>query len=304
MKVVDSYANALTGSTDDLVLTFLARKPVPENRPEKPDKQEDNDEFYTSVEHEPRVPKFSRRQKFVDEILKDHPLLARAMVNRVWAILMGRGLVHPIDKMDSQHPPSHPQLLDWLAQDFVDNGHDVPRLVESIAKSQAYQLDSKRTADSSGNPVEAATFAYGLQKPLSAESAMRALQTALQLSDEELNSKDLGKEFRKLFPDVVVENQLTTLKQTMMLSNHPKLRDVYLHAAEKLLQEDTAETQQFLVQDEFIQSLYERIFIRQADDDELKAIKEYLQPRASRLKDGLADVLWAMTTSAEFRFNH
>lgn len=305
----DSYANALTGSTDESVLTFLDRQPVAETRPEKPEKQKDKDEFYTNVEREPRVPKFSRRQKFVDEILEDHPLLARAMVNRVWAILMGRGLVHPIDKMDSQHPASHPELLDWLAADFANNDFDVLRLVEAIVKSRTYQLDSRRPIDATGNPIEPSTFAYGLQKPLPAETAVGALQTALQLSDEETD-EELGKQFRKLFPDIVIENQLTTLKQTMMLSNHLKLRDTYLFAAKKLVRDGEQEAKQrsadkhLLTTNDFIQRLYERVFVRTAEEDELNAVQRYLQARESRLQEALADVLWAMTTSAEFRFNH
>ena len=84
----ESYANALTGSTEEVSLTFLESDPVPEAKPEKPDKQEDKDELYVTVENEPRVPRFSRREKFVDEVLANHPRLATAMVNRVWACLL------------------------------------------------------------------------------------------------------------------------------------------------------------------------------------------------------------------------
>ena len=66
----------------------------------------------------PRVPMFSRREKFVTKVVRDHPRVARALVNRVWALLMGRGIVHPYDEMDSIHDPSHPELLDWLSQGF------------------------------------------------------------------------------------------------------------------------------------------------------------------------------------------
>ena len=66
-----------------------------------------------------RVPKFSRREKFVTEILDEHPLLATAMVNRIWAIMMSpRNRFIPMMKIDSMHRPSHPELLEWLAEDF------------------------------------------------------------------------------------------------------------------------------------------------------------------------------------------
>ena len=108
------------------------------------------------------VPKFSRREAFAEAVTQNNPLLARAMVNRVWAMLFGRGLVHPVDLMDSKHPPSQPELLDWLARDFERSGYDVKRLVRTLCNTRAYQLDSrtgggqKRSATVSERPVAAA----------------------------------------------------------------------------------------------------------------------------------------------------
>ncbi len=65
---------------------------------------------------------------------------ARTLVNRVWAKLMGRGLVEPHDEMDQR--PWLPDLLDWLSADFADHGYDVKRLIEQIVTSRAYQLPS------------------------------------------------------------------------------------------------------------------------------------------------------------------
>jgi hypothetical protein len=87
------------------------------------------------------------------------------MVNRIWAMLFGRGLIHPVDLMDSKHPPSHPELLDWLARDFERSGYDVKRLIRALCNTKAYQLDSrtraepKRTATVSEGPVAAPTQA-------------------------------------------------------------------------------------------------------------------------------------------------
>lgn len=64
----------------------------------------------------------------------------RTIVNRVWARLMGRGIVEPIDDMDAE--PWSPQLLDRLASDFVDSGYDSQKLIEAIVTSAAYQLPS------------------------------------------------------------------------------------------------------------------------------------------------------------------
>ncbi|HEY3835773.1 MAG TPA: DUF1549 domain-containing protein [Bryobacteraceae bacterium] len=62
----------------------------------------------------------------------------RTLVNRIWARLMGRGIVEPVDDMDAE--PWDPALLDWLASDFVANHYDIKHLIETIMLSRAYQM--------------------------------------------------------------------------------------------------------------------------------------------------------------------
>lgn len=69
---------------------------------------------------------------------KENGRLPRTLVNRLWARLMGRGLVEPVDEMDNR--PWDPAVLDWLASDFVKNGYDVRKTLERIVTSRAYQL--------------------------------------------------------------------------------------------------------------------------------------------------------------------
>ena len=66
--------------------------------------------------------------------------LSRTVVNRLWAKLMGRGLVEPVDDMDK--PAWDPDLLDWLADDLVAHHYDLKRTIELIMTSQAYELPS------------------------------------------------------------------------------------------------------------------------------------------------------------------
>lgn len=75
---------------------------------------------------------------------KENPLTARVMVNRVWLHLFGRGLVPTSDNFGAAGlPPTHPELLDYLALAFMDDGWSVKRLIKRIVMSHAYQLDSK-----------------------------------------------------------------------------------------------------------------------------------------------------------------
>ena len=70
------------------------------------------------------------------------PPSSRNSVNRLWFVMMGRGLVHPLDQFHADNAPSHPELLDLLAQEFVAHKFDVRWLLRELALSQTYQRSS------------------------------------------------------------------------------------------------------------------------------------------------------------------
>jgi hypothetical protein len=69
-----------------------------------------------------------------------NPRFAKALVNRLWKRYLGLGLFEPVDDFRLDQPPSHPELLEWLAQDFIRSGYDIQHTTRLILNSRAYQL--------------------------------------------------------------------------------------------------------------------------------------------------------------------
>ena len=73
----------------------------------------------------------------------DNPYFAKVMVNRVWADLMGRGIVDPVDDIRATNPPSNGPLLEALAEDFRAHRYDVKHLIRTIMTSSVYGMSSQ-----------------------------------------------------------------------------------------------------------------------------------------------------------------
>ncbi|MEI7583065.1 DUF1549 domain-containing protein [Runella sp.] len=103
--------------------------------------------------------------------------LYRTLVNRVWAQLMGRGIVEPVDMMDNV--PWSQDLLDWLAADFVANGYDLKRLMFNILTSKTYQLPSIGIKDAALVTAPNYTFKGMIRRRMTAEQFADAVSMAI-----------------------------------------------------------------------------------------------------------------------------
>ena len=99
-----------------------------------------------------------------------HPLTGRVTVNRYWQMFFGRGLVRTPEDFGSQGaPPSHPELLDWLARDFIDHGWDLQHLIKTITLSATYRQSTTTDPKSREIDPENIYLARGTADRLSAE---------------------------------------------------------------------------------------------------------------------------------------
>jgi hypothetical protein len=117
----------------------------------------------------------------------NHPLTARVMVNRVWANFFGTGLVSTPENFGLQGAlPTHPQLLDWLARDFVSSGWDIKHLCRVIVLSSTYAQDSATRADLLDIDPENKWLARGPSHRLGAEQIRDAALAISGLLDQRL----------------------------------------------------------------------------------------------------------------------
>jgi hypothetical protein len=280
-------------------LVFLGDRRVEELRPAKDTKTEDSPDLYVSIaKEEYRIPKFSRRQAFIEKVLHEHPLLAKSMVNRMWGWMMGRGLVHPVDAIDSYHPASHPELLDWLSRDFAESGYDVRRLLKGLAMSRTYQLES-----STASTADPKWFTYSIPKPLTAEMLHRSLLTVLEPKEEKKwNNRQHRTDFAKRFPDVLAEESMSNVNQSLMLTNGNWLNQLLSPNNSKWTERLVSETS--MSDDSLLREVFLRALGREPDQQELERLQSFLTERRDRRTRAILDVVWAVLTSAEFRFNH
>ena len=105
----------------------------------------------------------------------DNRYFARSYVNRLWAYLLGVGIMEPIDDLRAGNPPTNPQLLNHLAKEFIDSKFDVRKTMKAICKSRTYQLSYR---DNTWNEDDKINFSHRIPQRLKAEVLFDAVHRA------------------------------------------------------------------------------------------------------------------------------
>jgi len=266
-----------------------------------------------------------------------NPYFARETANRIWAHFLGTGLVDPVDDFDESNPPSHPELLDLLADELTRQKFDVRFLIRAICASRTYQLSSVQSDPRQSNRR---LFARAPVKGLTPAELAASLSQAIGESDDPAQMMAApvfpGTEttpLRTLVMDLFKNDNTdpvdseTTILQALALMNSP------------VIDESTAPSRgstlaalldaPFLDTAGRIEMLYLCTLSRRPTPGELQTLTKYVQRggahAASKPKLGnvfqqmittdksksksdheiaLGDIFWALLNSSEFLTNH
>ena len=154
-----------------------------------------------------------------------NPLTSRVIVNRIWQHLFGAGLVTSVDNFGlTGDSPSHPELLDFLANRFVTEGWSIKRMVRSLVLTRAYQLGSSATAESMARDPGNRLIWRHSPRRLAAEELRDSILTASEKLDRQRPAGSPTQQLKVIeLPNDGAESQ-----RLMAIANESRLRSVYL----------------------------------------------------------------------------
>ncbi|HEX3447647.1 MAG TPA: DUF1553 domain-containing protein, partial [Isosphaeraceae bacterium] len=290
------------------------------------------------------IPRYSRRGELAKRLVSAAvPQFSRNIVNRLWAIMMGRGLVHPLDLDHAENPPADPELLDLMAREFVAIGYDIKTFLREVALTRAYQRSSEPPPGASpGDEIAGdSKFAVAALKPLTPEQLAWSVMQGLglvamtrQKAEEKLDGHD--PKLRAIFQ---TDARRRALRITMIEESvHDQLQSDVMPFVRQFAAaagqpqdaiEPTVHQALFLSNGRQIQTwlapsngslvgrlapladaaavaeeLYLSLYSRRPTDEERADVAQYLSERGQERVPALQELAWAMLTSTEFRFNH
>jgi hypothetical protein len=263
------------------------------------------------------------REVFADWLVDPkNPWFTQNIANRIWAWLLGRGIIHEADDIRPDNPPSNPELLALLERELRENQYDLKKLCRLILNSKTYQLSSVPKSQSAEGD---ANFSHYLLRRLDAEVLIDALdkltggtenysspipepftyipanKRSIALPDGSISSPFLEM-FGRSPRDTGLEserNNRPTAEQRLHLLNSSQIqRKIEQSPMIKNLTSAGKDPRTIAT------GMYLGILSRFPTEDELKVVEDYF--RTSRLgrRESAVDVVWSLINSAEFLYRH
>ncbi len=277
------------------------------------------------------VPSYSRRLQLAAAMTAESNLaFRRNIANRMWALMMGRGIVEPVDMAHEANPPSNPALLDLLADALQEHGYDLRFLLRELALTKTYQRSSQYK--DGAEDISDDRFAVALLKPLSPEQLAWSMMQACGLTDQTLDGliakqtkadpkhgpqqtqDPLWREealhgalksnvdmFVRFFGVVGIQTSQfdPSADQALFLRNGSALQSWLAPNGQTLTARLAA-----LPDDQLADEFYFTVFSRPPTEEEAKQTAWFLQENQDNRGAAIGRLAWAALSSAEFRFNH
>ena len=261
------------------------------------------------------------RAVFADWLV-NNPQFARCLANRAWSWLLGRGVVQEPDDFRADNPPSNPQLLEFLTEEFIASGYDFKQLYRLILNSTTYQLAA---IPQSQNSAAAANFAYYPLRRLDAEVLIDAVDQITGASEKYSSAIPEPYTF---IPDnlrsiALPDGSITSafLEQFGRPARDTGLeseRNNRINAAQKLTLLNSSQMQKKIESSRLIEfqtspgrspadivtGMYLGILSRFPTASEQQAGQDYFMSKGANRRQSAVDLAWALMNSTEFLYRH
>jgi hypothetical protein len=264
------------------------------------------------------------RKVFADWLITaDNPWFARAVVNRVWAWLMGRGIIHEPDDIRPDNPPANPELLAALEHELVKAEYDLRQIYRLILNSRTYQQSSIVRSD---RPEAETLFAYYPVRRLDAEVLIDALcqvfgggesytsavpepftvipddQRTITLADGSITSPFLemfGRPARDTGLISERNNQPTDSQRLHLINSSQVQKRIESSARLRKIVAENGKDRRRL-----IRAIYLHLLSRNPTPAELDTAEEYFKIKGVAQRQAVDDLAWALINTKEFLYRH
>lgn len=253
------------------------------------------------------TPNRPAREALVEWIVSpDNPYFARAAVNRIWRELFGAGIVNPVDDLDEQNPPSHPEVLELLANEFTKSRYDLKHLIRIIGRTKASQLSSGWTDDHDERERE---FARMRVRPLTVDQLFDTLSQATgyyePFVEQGMFAETPRRKIQQIFQSESAEGEgRTSILQALALMNG--------EFVSQAVEVEQSQTLAGIVEAPFLDSagkvraLYLATLTRLPTDEELREATDFVAEGKSDSERSrrYGDLFWMLLNCSEFVLNH